>query len=44
MRHGDIADDPYIHYAASMQKLFEDLALQMMIHCAPAERCATSPP
>ena len=30
MRHGDIADDPYIHYAASMQKLFEDLALQMM--------------
>ncbi|MCV2218246.1 carbamoyltransferase family protein [Thauera sp. Sel9] len=32
MRHGDIADDPYIHYAASMQKLFEDLALQMMDH------------
>ena len=32
MRHGDIADDPYIHYAASMQKLFEDLALQMMEH------------
>lgn len=30
MRHGDIADDPYIHYAASMQALFEDLALQMM--------------
>ncbi|MBC9072315.1 carbamoyltransferase [Thauera sp. CAU 1555] len=30
MRHGDIADEPYIHYAASMQKLFEDLALQMM--------------
>jgi carbamoyltransferase len=30
MRHGDIADDPYIHYAASMQKLFEDLSLQMM--------------
>ena len=29
-REGDIADDPYIHYAASMQKLFEDLALQMM--------------
>ena len=30
MRKGDIADDPYIHYAASMQKLFEELALQMM--------------
>ena len=29
-RVGDIADDPYIHYAASMQKLFEDLALQMI--------------
>jgi carbamoyltransferase len=29
-RSGDIADDPYIHYAASMQKLFEDLALQMI--------------
>ncbi|NMG33886.1 carbamoyltransferase [Azoarcus sp. TTM-91] len=29
-REGDIADDPYIHYAASIQKLFEDLALQMM--------------
>lgn len=31
-REGDIADDPYIHYAASMQKLFEDLAMQMMDH------------
>ena len=30
MREGDIADDPYIHYAASMQALFEKLALQMM--------------
>ncbi|MGL1834069.1 carbamoyltransferase family protein [Rhodocyclaceae bacterium SMB388] len=30
MRHGDVADEPYIHYAASMQKLFEDLSLQMM--------------
>jgi carbamoyltransferase len=30
MRHGDIADEPYVHYAASMQKLFEDLALQMI--------------
>ncbi|MDR2838715.1 MAG: carbamoyltransferase, partial [Azonexus sp.] len=32
MRHGDIADDPYIHYAASMQKRFEGLSLQMMDH------------
>jgi len=31
-REGDIADDTYIHYAVSMQKLFEDLALQMMEH------------
>ena len=30
MRQGDIADEPYIHYAASMQALFEKLALQMM--------------
>ena len=29
-RVGDIADDPYIHYAASMQKLFEDVSLQML--------------
>jgi carbamoyltransferase len=29
-REGDIADDPYIHYAASMQALFEKLALEMM--------------
>lgn len=29
-REGDIADDPYIHYAAAMQALFEKLALQMM--------------
>ncbi len=31
-RVGDIADDPYIHYAASMQKLFEDIALAMLDH------------
>jgi len=31
-RQGDIADDPYIHYAASMQKLFEDIALAMLDH------------
>lgn len=29
-REGDTADEPYIHYAASMQALFEKLALQMM--------------
>ena len=29
-RAGDKADDPYVHYAASMQKLFEDMSLQMM--------------
>ena len=31
-RVGDVADEPYIHYAASMQALFEDLALKMMDH------------
>ncbi|HZJ93539.1 MAG TPA: carbamoyltransferase [Thiopseudomonas sp.] len=29
-REGDIADDPYIHYAASIQALFEKLSLEMM--------------
>jgi carbamoyltransferase len=29
-REGDVADDPYVHYAASMQALFEKLALEMM--------------
>lgn len=29
-REGDVADEPYIHYAASMQALFERLALEMM--------------
>ncbi|MDR2239914.1 MAG: carbamoyltransferase [Zoogloeaceae bacterium] len=31
-RQGDVADDPYIHYAASMQRLFEDIALRMIEH------------
>lgn len=31
-RVGDVADEPYIHYAASMQALFEQLSLQMMDH------------
>ena len=29
-REGDIADEPYIHYAASIQALFEKIALQMI--------------
>ena len=29
-RKGDEIDDPYIHYAASIQKLLEELALQMI--------------
>ncbi|MBK6637327.1 MAG: carbamoyltransferase [Rhodocyclaceae bacterium] len=29
-REGDIADDPYIHYAASAQALFEKLSLEML--------------
>jgi carbamoyltransferase len=31
-RKGDIADDPYIHYAASIQKLFEDTSLKLIDH------------
>ncbi|MEE8243891.1 MAG: carbamoyltransferase C-terminal domain-containing protein [Pseudomonadales bacterium] len=29
-RQGDVADEPYIHYAASIQKLFEEWCLQLM--------------
>lgn len=29
-RQGDEIDDPYVDYAASMQKLFEDISLQLM--------------
>lgn len=29
-REGDIADDPYVHYAASIQALFEKISLEMM--------------
>ena len=29
-RVGDIADEPYIHYAASMQQLFEDWVLRLV--------------
>lgn len=31
-RQGDVADDPYIHYAASLQKLFEKVTLGLMDH------------
>ena len=31
-RKGDIADDPYIHYAAAMQKMFEDISLKLIDH------------
>jgi carbamoyltransferase len=29
-RKGEVADEPYIHYAASMQKLFEDWCLELL--------------
>lgn len=29
-RKGDVADEPYIHYAAAMQKLFEDWCLDLL--------------
>ncbi len=29
-RQGDMADDPYVHYAAAMQKLYEDISLQLI--------------
>ena len=29
-REGDMADDPYIHYAASIQKMYEDIALKLI--------------
>ena len=29
-REGDVADEPYIHYAAAMQKLFEDWCLRLL--------------
>jgi carbamoyltransferase len=31
-REGDVADEPYIHYAASIQALFERLSLAMIDH------------
>ena len=29
-RKGDFADDPYTHYAASMQKLFEEISIELL--------------
>jgi carbamoyltransferase len=29
-REGDVADDPYIHYAAAMQKMYEDISLELI--------------
>ena len=29
-RKDDIADDPYIHYAAAIQKMFEDISLKLI--------------
>ena len=29
-RQGDAADEPYVHYAAAMQKLFEDVSLALL--------------
>ncbi|WP_461537247.1 carbamoyltransferase family protein [Spongorhabdus nitratireducens] len=31
-RKGDLTDDPHCHYAAAMQKLYEDTTLQLMDH------------
>ncbi len=29
-RQGDFADDPYVHYAASIQKMYEDISLKLI--------------
>ena len=31
-RVGNLVDDPYVHYAATIQKLYEDLAVQLIEH------------
>lgn len=31
-RVGTLVDDPYVHYAAAIQKLYEDLSAQMVTH------------
>ncbi len=31
-RVGNLVDDPYVHYAAAIQKLYEDLSAQLILH------------
>ena len=31
-RVGNLVDDPYLHYAAAIQKLYEDMAMQLIDH------------
>ncbi len=31
-RVGNLVDDPYVHYAAAIQKLYQDLSAQLIIH------------
>ncbi len=31
-REGNLVDDPYNHYAASIQKLYEDIAVSLVVH------------
>ncbi|MEX0617866.1 MAG: carbamoyltransferase N-terminal domain-containing protein, partial [Pseudohongiellaceae bacterium] len=31
-REGNLVDDPYVHYAAAIQKLYEDITVAMVIH------------
>ena len=31
-REGDVADDPYVHYAAAIQKLYEEVSLSLIDH------------
>lgn len=31
-RAGNLTDDPYVHYAAAIQKLYEDLAVELVEH------------
>tara|TARA_E500000331_G_scaffold358469_2_gene425603 strand:+ start:1883 stop:3607 length:1725 start_codon:yes stop_codon:yes gene_type:complete len=31
-RKGDVADDPYVHYAAAIQKLYEEVSLALIDH------------
>ncbi len=31
-RVGNLVDDPYVHYAAAIQKLYEDLSAELVVH------------